>query len=117
MSLTLTPAAMVAAYEYLRVTEPLRRLRLPHSDEIIFAVTHDRNLCGICDMADGGTPRIAISGRLNGHTLTVMATMAHEMIHLWQMRKRRPGAAHGAEFRKIAGRVCRHHGFDPKAFA
>jgi hypothetical protein len=47
-----------------------------------------------------------------------MAVMAHEMVHLHQrdVCMETPGAQHNAAFNKLAAKVCRLHGFDPKLF-
>src|SRR5262245_63202984 len=86
---------------------------LPDASEIDFAVLRDRATYGDCD---GETIR-ASSGR-HGHLSTLLATVAHEMIHLHQMRRKleTSNTEHNADFRKRAARVCRLHGFDPKAF-
>jgi hypothetical protein len=44
--------------------------------------------------------------------------MAHEMIHQYQQRERTETAntEHNAEFLRLAGVVCRHHGWDEKEF-
>jgi hypothetical protein len=60
------------------------------------ALTQDKMLCGACVPNSGGFT-ISLSDRLNGYSATVLQTMAHEMIHLWQMANKRPGGPHGAE--------------------
>jgi len=113
MSITITTATLIAAYELLRTTPPFIGWKLPDAGKIEFAVLRDRSTFGDCD---GETLRVS-SGR-HGHLTTLLATVAHEMIHLHQMRRRleTPNTEHNADFRKRAARVCRLHGFDPKVF-
>ena len=113
MSLTITRAMLVAAYELLRTTPPFRGWNLPDAGAVEFAVLRDRTTYGDCD---GET--IRVSSSCHGHLRTLLATVAHEMIHLHQMRNRleTSNTEHNADFRRRAARVCRLHGFDPKIF-
>lgn len=117
MTLPLTPDVLVAAYEYLRTTEPFRRWKLPDSDDIVFMVTHDRERMGQVSIFKGHLT-LEISAVQIGHTASLMSVMAHEMIHIHQkdVRAETSGAQHNAAFRKLAARVCAFHGFDPKGF-
>ena len=62
-----------------------------------------------------GQAAIRVSDAHNGHAATLLATLAHEMIHL---RQHLTGdrELHGPRFRRTAARVCAAHGFDPKIF-
>jgi hypothetical protein len=113
MSLVINKATLIAAYDLLRTTSPFLSWKLPNAETIDFAVIRDRTNYGDCD---GETIRVS-SGR-HGHLSTLLATVAHEMIHLHQMRCRleTPNTEHNADFRRRAARVCRLHGFDPKVF-
>ncbi len=113
MSITVTKAMLVATYELLRTTPPFKGWHLPDAGAIDFAVLRDRATYGDCD---GETLRE--SSGCHGHLQTLLATVAHEMIHLHQMRRRleTPNTQHNADFRRRAARVCRLHGFDPKVF-
>src|SRR5262245_37502604 len=113
MSIAISKATLTAAYELLRTTPPFLGWKLPDSNAIDFAVLRDRTRFGDCD---GETIRISASR--HGQLASLLATVAHEMIHLHQMRKKLETAntEHNAEFRRRAARVCRAHGFDPKAF-
>jgi hypothetical protein len=46
----------------------------------------------------------------------LIATMAHEMIHLYQDENGTARGHHNAQFRRLAKRVCSIHGFDLKNF-
>ena len=116
MTLPLRPQVAVAAYEFLRATPPFHRWKLPPADEIEFRVVRDGTLYGY-HQEDGERHIIAVSERRIAHVATLLATMAHEAIHLYLAIK---GSAdrgdHGPEFKKLAARVCKLHGYDPKAF-
>ena len=118
--LHLTPDCLENAYEYLRATLPFRRMNLPHADNLMFKVMGARDRFGhfrgrIKSMPD--LNEIGVSIRVVNSTDLLMATMAHEMIHLFQHEK---GSAskrsHNAEFERIATRVFRIHGFDRESF-
>ena len=118
--LHLTPEALENAYEYLRVTLPFRRWDLPHADNLVFRVMGARDRYGhfkgrIKDNSDMN--EIGVSQRKVQSTDMLMATMAHEMIHLFQHEKGSASRSdHNAEFRRVAERVCRVHGFDRESF-
>lgn len=86
----------------------------PESDELGFHVVRDAGLSADFGVRDG-MPCIRVSEANNGHSLTLLATLAHEMIHL---RQHLTGDRehHGPRFRRMAARVCAVHGFDPKVF-
>ena len=113
MSILITKATLIAAYDLLRTTAPFVGWKLPDSDAIDFAVIRDRTNYGDCD-----GEKIRVSSGRHGHLSTLLATVAHEMIHLHQMccKLETPNTEHNADFRRRAARVCRLHGFDPKVF-
>jgi hypothetical protein len=120
MTLPLTPEMLAAAYEYMRTTPPFCRLKLPPAAVVKFTVGKFRQ-----DFAeyrwDGKHHTITMSVNAIGHTTTLMRCMAHEAIHLYLeengLESRAGGKdTHNAAFRKLAAQVCRHHGFDAKAF-
>jgi hypothetical protein len=114
--LHLTPEILRAAYDYLRATPPFNRWKLPPADEVEFHVTRHKDRTGDCETGPAGQePIIRISATLVGWTSSLMATMAHELIHVYLDRKG-VRAHHGAAFRRCAAQVCRRHGFDPKLF-
>jgi hypothetical protein len=120
MGLRLTPELMEGAYEFLRLTPPFKNWQLPHADEVEFVVSRHRFHVGY----HRGIRRlvrsheIGISEHCVGHTNTLLRTLAHEMIHQHQQRRRSetPNTEHNAEFRRLARLVCRHHGWDEKEF-
>ena len=118
MSLTLTPDMLAAAYELLRTTPPFRGWKLPPSSAIKFKVSRaTREFGHFAYTRDDGAPKhISCSDRKHGQLNTLLATMAHEMIHLHQRVSGHKGPAHGAVFQRFADRICRLHGFDRKTF-
>lgn len=117
MSLPLNPEMLASAYEFLKTTPPFHRWKLPHHSDVTFRVIKDPSLRGWYDIRRG-RHTIGISSNCIGYTYNLMATMAHEMIHLHQstanMETR--DVEHNAAFRMLAHRVCKYHGFDPKLF-
>ena len=119
MPLTLTHAIVEAAYEYLRATPPFRGWRLPHADEVEFGITRHRDR-----YADHTTYYrtanhvIRVSAPNVKTTDMLMQTLAHEMIHermeLTKTASRK--VDHNAEFKRLAGVVCRAHGWDVRLF-
>ena len=114
MTLKLTPDMLAAGYDFLRTTEPFRGWRLPEAEEIGFHVVRDARLSADFAVEDG-MPLIRVSEAHNGLSSTLLATLAHEMIHL---RQHLTGDRehHGARFRRMRARICAVHGFDPKTF-
>lgn len=119
--LSLTPEMLEAAYEYLRASPPFRGWNLPHADQVSFRVLGARDRFGHFRgrhrRARGDSfSEIAISGRMVKSSELLIATMAHEMIHLYQDETGAARGQHNAAFRKLARRVCAIHGFPPGEF-
>lgn len=116
MTLPLSPDVLRAAYDYLNVTEPFRRWNLPDGEDVVFKVLRSRVDCG-CYWKTRGRHHIGISAMRTVRTVSLIETMAHEMVHLYEEITGIAGKAeHGAAFRHIAAIVCRRHGFDPALF-
>lgn len=118
MTLRLTPDMLVAAYDFLRVTDPFCRWRLPESDDLAFRVASARNCAGWFKTMPGAMDEIAISRRCVSSPASLLPVMAHEMIHLYQHRKKTVSrrAEHNAEFHRLARLVCKRLTFDYAAF-
>lgn len=110
----MTPETLRAAYAFLRTTKPFSRWGLPSAGEVAFAVLKTRGVYGDYRFQDG-RHRIRASSGMNGHAVTLLETIAHEMVHLRQAINALE-VNHGRYFRASAKQVCRHHGFDPKRF-
>ena len=120
MTLPLTPEMLAAAYDYLRLSLPISRWKIPPSQVVKFVVGKIKTEYGSYRW-DGKQHTITMSTNLIGHTDTLMRYMAHELIHLHLeetgLESRRGGEdTHNAAFRKLAAQVCRYHGWDIKAF-
>lgn len=119
MTLRLTPAALIAAYEYLRTTAPFNKWKLPDADDLEFKVTDCVDMHGHFQADNDGPDAIAVSTITTKTTFKLMETMAHEMTHLKQRMDqgfRQNGYGHGQSFQALARRVCRAHGFDLRTF-
>ena len=120
--LTLTPEMLENAYEYLRVSPPFSRWNLPHADQVSFRVMGTKDRFGHFrgrhrkTRGDDGFSEIAISAGMVRSSDVLIATMAHEMIHLYQDETGTARGHHNPKFHKLAKRVCTLHGFDPENF-
>lgn len=110
----IAPEMLEAAYSYLLTTPPFRRWKLPPADEVEFRVVRHPDRRG-WHKVDNGRHIICLSDRCIGRTDSLMATMAHEIIHMHGDRKG-IRSAHGAWFKRQAAMACRQHGFDPLLF-
>ncbi len=124
MTLRLTPENLEAAYELLRRTKPFSGWKLPQAEEVAFRVSASRGLYGFHHSdrqrkahPAPGSHAITISEATVGTLDTLLRSMAHEMCHIRESQLGPyTGNAHGEMFRRLATQVCRHHGFDQKAF-
>lgn len=122
MTLPLTPDLLQASYDFLCETPPFKKWSMPPGDEVAFHVGAFVDKFGEYSRNGKkypvGTHHITISMKCVGHTGTLLRTMAHEMIHLWQAVKKSETrhAEHNAEFRRLSLYVCKFHGFDPREF-
>ncbi len=116
MALPLTPDVLQAAYEFIRTTKPFRGWNLPEGDDVKFKVVRTTKLRGWYDF-ENGHHTIAISAGCISHTSNLIATMAHEVIHLHQRHCcMETSAQHNAAFKRLAATVCKVHGYDPMLF-
>jgi hypothetical protein len=110
--LILSPEIIARAYDYLQVTEPFCVWNLPASEDVIFKVARDPTLRG-WHTFDGERHCIFISRRTISHSLSLLMTVAHEMIHLHESHSGCSGRGeHSAAFNRWAEYVCHVHGFD-----
>ena len=114
MTLPLTPAVLEAAYAYLRATPPFKGWKLPEADAVEFAVTRHRDR-----MADHTTYCYTLDHVIRASTYHIKTTndlieaVAHEMIHQHMTRNHTDTKCeHNAEFKRLAARVCKVHGWD-----
>lgn len=117
MTLQLTPDMLAAAYDFLRTTPPFKGWRLPESDELGFHVVRDPKIAADFKVADNGLMTIRLNASEHGHTTTLLMTVGHEMIHVFQHLKKLDGRVeHNTDFKMRAKRVCAIHGWDDAVF-
>jgi hypothetical protein len=115
----LSPDMLESAYAFLLTTPPFRRWKLPHADEVEFRVLVDEDVMGhFMQYVATGAPIISISTTKIDHTINLISTVAHEMVHLKQAidKTDTPDVEHNDEFKRLAKLVCKHHGYDYKGF-
>ena len=116
-SLQLTPLMIRSCYDFLNTTEPFLEWNLPDSDDIIFRVGKDASCYG-WHLLRNGRHTIVVSSATVGHTLQLVTTVSHEMIHIHEhiAKTATRGVKHNRAFAKYSAIVARIHGFDPKGF-
>jgi hypothetical protein len=116
MTLPLSPEMLAAAYDFVRACPPYSRWKLPESDDIKFVVDRQHDTCGWYRF-ENNEHVIGISSKCIGHTHNLIEIMFHEAIHLYQRQSlTETRGAHNAAFKKLAAKVAKLHGFDPKMF-
>lgn len=117
MALRLTPDCLAAAYDFLRTTDPFKSWRLPESDDVAFHVIRSPKLFADFGIDDDGHPMIRVSAAKNGHTATLLMSVAHETLHFHQyLAGLDKGSDHNTDFKRKARRICLIHGWDPAMF-
>lgn len=110
MTLKVSEGLLRAAYEFVRATDPKFWRKLPHADEVDFKVIKSKTHFGDCD-----GEALRVSSAKHSHAVTILATVSHEMAHMLDFIEGGDGA-HGVKFHKLARRICKVLGLDPKAF-
>lgn len=117
--MNVTRSTIADVYALLRNLTPQFK-RLPAPAEIEFHVTRHQDRYGDYSQwqgTRGDRHIIRISAEKHAHLLTVMQTVAHEMVHLAQsIDGSETKAVHNADFRRRARAVCKLFGWDEKAF-
>lgn len=118
MTLHLTPDVLSAGYDFLRTTPPFKSWKLPPSAEVTFVVSVAEGEHGDYKLTKSGEDIISLSSKTIGHTVSLFAVLAHEMVH---MKMAHDGTIneknfHCKRFQRLAKSVCKYHGFDPKVF-
>lgn len=116
MPLPLSAEMLAHAYDYLACQPPFNKWNLPPSEDIKFAVIKKKDRYAHYQMI-GGVHHIAFSSRYVGRHEILIATMAHELIHLHvEASCISTASPHGAAFNKFADRICKIHEFDRLIF-
>jgi hypothetical protein len=111
--LPVTPNRLAGVYEMLRQFPPFCRWRLPASDEVGFHVAKTSRWHAAWWIKDG-VHHIEVSAKKHAHLDSLVASMAHEMIHIRQKvaKTETANTEHNAEFLRVSKRVCKALGFD-----
>lgn len=116
MSLTLNPEMLAHAYEYLCCTPPFNKWNLPASEDVRFSIIRKKDRYAHYQLV-AGVHNIAVSSRWVGRHELLLATLAHELIHLhMEQACVEERNVHGPVFQKYADRVCKLHEFDRLIF-
>lgn len=112
----ITPEIVSNLYASLYCCYPFSKWKLPYPEEIDFQITYDPEVMGtyLYDTEEDYEHQITISSARCGHLMTVITTLAHEMVHMsFYRRKGDKWTQHGPEFRKRCHMVGLELGFDP----
>lgn len=110
----ITTRYVKSCYTLLRSLPPFNKWNLPVASKVKFTVCDDSDVYATYEPCPH---TITISARKNGHLLTVIKSVAHEIVHLklftsgsdhWD--------EHGKEFQALSKPICDALGFDPKEF-
>lgn len=116
----LTLELMEGAYTFIRSGPPFCKFKdFPEADEVEFHVLATPQIHGDCSLLHDGRISIRLSTALVGSTDNLLATMAHEMTHQYQMLhpEHKTGRnEHDSFFNKWADKICKFHKFDRKLF-
>ena len=112
MTLHITKPLLRASYIFIVESDPRLWAAMPDVKDIPFHVFRANTHC-----ADTDGYQIRVSQGRNGHAASVLVSVAHEMTHiLRRIRGEKDWDTHGEKFNRIARRICKRCGFDPKAF-
>ena len=105
------------AYDFLATCPPFSTWNLPDSDEVKFKVMRARDRYGDYHLNDKRQHVIRISARHVTSVRALMATMAHEMIHLHEKESGIERRSQRSEaFKLLAAKVCEVCGFHVDGF-
>lgn len=109
----LTPERLAAVYEMLRSFPPFSRWKLPPASEVKFH-TLKTDKWQADWWIEGDTHHVRLSEPKHHHLISLIASMAHEMVHVQQRvaKTETRGAEHNDDFKKRALQVCKAFGFD-----
>jgi hypothetical protein len=109
----ITEASIRAIYEMLTKIYPFNTWKLPSSRKIKFVVDHKIDLLGQMHMKPF---KMVIGTKHQEHFITVVTTIAHEMVHLKLYLDKDPSYnVHRKSFREKAEIIGELFGFDRKA--
>jgi hypothetical protein len=123
MGIHITADLIEASYERLRMTPPFNKWKLPHADDVEFHAVPIKGEASaehyvLADLEKKTEHHVIRINPKRHSTLHMLdATLAHEICHMreYHTGSRRVGC-HGAQFKRLADLVCKHHGFDRGQF-
>lgn len=83
MPVHLTPEMLALAYDYLACQKPFSGWNLPPSEDVKFRVSRHKDRFAHHQMI-GGVHHLVFSSRFVGRHETLLATLSHELIHVFQ---------------------------------
>ena len=101
-------------YAMLREWPPYSSWNLPSAESVKFHICKTPRWHAAWWLDVKGTHHIEVSEKKHGHLDSLIASIAHEMIHVRQKvaKTETANTEHNAEFHRIAKRVCKRLGFD-----
>ena len=116
MPIPLTAEMLAHAYDYLACQPPFSKWNLPPSEDVKFSISKNKYRFAHYQMI-GGEHHIVLSSRFVGRHELLIATVAHEIIHLHMeascISQKNP---HDSAWHKYADRICKIHEFDRLIF-
>lgn len=114
MNLPVTPGRVAAVYAMLREWPPYSSWNLPAAEEVAFHVAKTHRWHAAWWIDAKGKHHVEVSEKKHSHLNSLIASVAHEMIHVRQRisRTETPNTEHNAAFHRVAKRVCNRLGFD-----
>ena len=116
MPIPLNAEMLAHIYDYLACQPPFSKWNLPPSEDIKFSISRKRDRFAHYQCI-GSDHHIVVSSHFVGRHETLVATVAHEMIHLHcELAGITTSNPHDATFHKYADRICKLHEFDRLIF-
>lgn len=114
MPIPLNAEMLAHCYDMLAATPVMARLNLPPSEDVKFRVIRRSDRFAHHEVI-GGVHHIAISSKLVGSFTTLVPSMCHEMVHIYQDLTGLP-RDDGRGFQKLADKICKELEFDRLIF-
>ena len=114
MPIPLNAEMLAHCYDMLAATPCMAKLNLPPSEDIKFRIIRRKDRFAHHEVI-GGVHHIAVSSRFVGTFETLVPTMCHEMLHIFQDINDLP-RDDGAGFQRLADKICRELHFDRLIF-
>lgn len=113
MILPVNEKRLQLVYAMLKTWPPFDRWSLPPASEVGFHIAKTDRWHAAWWIKDG-VHHVEVSMKKHGHLNSLIASMAHEMIHIRQRvaKTETANTEHNAEFVRISKRVCKRLGFD-----